>query len=510
MRGPRFNPLFVKEVKTLFRGKGFPVICNVYLLVLTLMLVGVLLVSLNSYRTAAWDMGRDIVTILGTFQLICLCLIAPSLTAALMSLERDRDTYDVLMVMPLGLGRIVWYKTMASLMFLFLLGVSTAPFLAGGFVLGGVAPTDLLMVTALTFSGILMCGSLGLTFSALFKRTIISVPGACLTVGILILGAGGWAYIHEGSLTLKYANPVTALLESMRGAKVGLFAVEVPVWVPSIVLMSILCILCLSVATEALKFPGRRGYGITGGSLVALCIAILALEMGNVVRSSIPKLEKENVLALAIEILLLGLIVSAPHAPGRAPETLAAAAAQSRWRRLLSFFVRPGAGLTLSGVVLLFAVWVAAMAWHPALKNDLGILMGPPLLMAVCVAFFAALFDFLTRLRRWKYPVIAKGVSLCVFIACVGAPHLVSMVAHAADNEPTRQPLDLLLFLSPFKACAVITGGKIEPYPYLVDLLGSVPFYAVTIVGYALITLLVAACSLIAARIIKARSGRLA
>ena len=491
MRIPAFNPLFVKEVKTLFRGKGFPIICNVYLFVLMLLLVGILLVSLRSYSTAAWDVGRSIVTILGAFQLICLCLIAPSLAAASMSLERDRDTYDVLMVMPLSLGRIVLYKTMASLMFLFLLGMATAPFLAGGFVLGGVAPMDLVMVTLLTLSGILMCGSLGLMFSALFKRTIIAVPGACLTVGIVILGAGGWALLTEVSITLEYANPVTALLNSMKGAQVGLFVVEAPVWLPSIVFMFILCVLCLSVATEALKFPGRRTYAMTGLFLLILCGAIQVLEMGNTIRSSTPNLEKGNVFILAIAVLVLGLLIAAPHASLRSREILLAGAAKPRWRRMLSFLARPGAGLTLSGVVLLSAIWVACTAWHPALRGDAAIIAGPPLLMAACVAFFATLHNLLVRLRRWKYPVIAKCISVCVFIAFIGTPHLISMVAHAKDNEPTRQPLDVLLLLSPAKACAGMTGGKLDPYPFLVNLLGATPLHAVTIAAYAILALLI-------------------
>jgi len=136
MKSPQLNPLFVKEIKTLLRGKGFPIISNIYVALLAIVLVAVLLTTLGSYKSFAWEMGRDVVSILGMFQLICLFLIAPSITASAMSLERDRDTYDVLMVMPLGLGRIVFYKTVAALMFLILLAAVSVPFLAGGFVLG--------------------------------------------------------------------------------------------------------------------------------------------------------------------------------------------------------------------------------------------------------------------------------------------------------------------------------------------------------------------------------------
>ena len=78
-----------------------------------------------------------------------------------------------------------------------------------------------------------------------------------------------------------------------------------------------------------------------------------------------------------------------------------------------------------------------------------------------------------------------------MFIAFIGTPHLISMVAHAKDNEPTRQPLDVLLLLSPAKACAGMTGGKLDPYPFLVNLLGATPLHAVTIAAYAILALLI-------------------
>ena len=286
MNTVQINPLFVKEVRTLFRGKGFLIILNSYLGLVALILIAGAIMALGKYYTTnAWEMGRSIVLGLGIYQLIAFSLIAPALTAATMSLERDRDTYDVLMVMPLGLPRIVFYKTLAALMLLVMLVMVSLPLLAGGFVLGGVAPEELFAVAILTLLAIISCGALGLMFSSLFHRTIIAVPGACLTAIILMVVSAFWIYVNNITMTIRCANPIIMLVEYMQGAQVGCFGVELPMWLPTLVFLGLTCLLFLAIATEGFRFRFRRNYAMVGIMLLLLFAAILFFTFGEMLNA---------------------------------------------------------------------------------------------------------------------------------------------------------------------------------------------------------------------------------
>ena len=97
--------------------------------------------------------------------------LAPSSTAGAISLEREKQTLELLVVTPISSLAIVIGKLFSALIYVWLLIAASIPLTAVVFVYGGVAPDDVLrgyivlIVTALGF------GAFGLLASSLVKRT---------------------------------------------------------------------------------------------------------------------------------------------------------------------------------------------------------------------------------------------------------------------------------------------------------------------------------------------------
>lgn len=491
MNAIHINPLFVKEVRTLFRGKGFPIVLNSYLGLVAVILAGASIMSLSrSYTTYAWEMGRSIVLGLGIYQLIALGLIAPALTAATMSLERDRDTFDVLMVMPLGLARIVFYKTLAALMFLIMLVMVSLPLLAGGFVLGGVAPGELAVVALLTLLAMLVNGALGLMFSSLFKRTIIAVPGACLMAGIMTVVTAFWLYMTDSPLALRYANPIIALYEFMQGAQIGLFSLDAPVWLPALVLLSLAGLLCLAIATEGFRFKFRRRYAMVGFILVLLCAAMLFFELGESLHAMPEQLDSALILRLSLYVMLFMVFAAILDPMGTQRTSALYPKARKSIRTVLSALFCPGLGLTVMVWVAVTSLWLSVACFYPALRVRSGVMYGAPLLAGMTALFYSALGRFVVSVWNWKRGYMARIIAGVVFVILVGLPHVVSMVLHAADNQAASQPLDLLLLVSPALACNSLGDDILTPYPFLAETLGNREFWWVTLGVYAVLALM--------------------
>ena len=98
-------------------------------------------------------------------------ILAPASTAGAISLEREKQTLDLLRPTPISSLAIVLGKLLSALTWIFLLLLASIPVVALVFTFGGVAPEDVvrgylvLLVTAICY------GAMGLFVSALVKRT---------------------------------------------------------------------------------------------------------------------------------------------------------------------------------------------------------------------------------------------------------------------------------------------------------------------------------------------------
>ena len=123
-----------------------------------------------SYRVLAWYLIAMVFV-----EATLLLFLTPAITAGSISLEKERQTLDVLLTTRMTPWEIIKGKYGSDFIFLALMVISTFPLLAIVFIYGGISFFQLLYigVVLLVFIGFISC--FGIFFSALTKNTIVSV-----------------------------------------------------------------------------------------------------------------------------------------------------------------------------------------------------------------------------------------------------------------------------------------------------------------------------------------------
>ncbi len=119
---------------------------------------------------------------------LLVAFLAPMATAGAISLEREKQTLEMLAATPITSVAIVVGKLLSALIYVWLLIAASIPLTAVVFVFGGVAPDDLLhgyLVLIITALGL---GAFGLLCSSLVKRT--QAASAITIFGVLALSIG--------------------------------------------------------------------------------------------------------------------------------------------------------------------------------------------------------------------------------------------------------------------------------------------------------------------------------
>jgi ABC-type transport system involved in multi-copper enzyme maturation permease subunit len=186
----------VKELRGRMRGRRAFVIVSLYLILLAgftwmveLTMERTITTGLGgnaAFATAA--VGQGIFAALLMLETLLVAFLAPMATAGSISLEREKQTLEMLAATPITSVAIVVGKLISALVYVWLLIAASIPLTAIVFVYGGVAPEDVvrgylvLVVTALGF------GSFGLFCSSLVKRT--QAATAITIFGVLALSIG--------------------------------------------------------------------------------------------------------------------------------------------------------------------------------------------------------------------------------------------------------------------------------------------------------------------------------
>lgn len=174
--GLRQNPVVIKELRGRMRGARAFVVLTVYLTLMS----GFASLLYFAYAASTASVSGPSSQIVGKvvfggvvgIELFLVCFIAPAFTAGAISSERERQTYDLLRTTLLPARALVLGKLTSALSYILLLLLAAVPLHSLAFLLGGVAPEEViislivLVVTALAF------GSVGILFSSLMKRTL--------------------------------------------------------------------------------------------------------------------------------------------------------------------------------------------------------------------------------------------------------------------------------------------------------------------------------------------------
>jgi ABC-type transport system involved in multi-copper enzyme maturation permease subunit len=169
----------VKELRGRMRGRRAFVFLTVYLVLLGgfgWMIEGIQEQTYrNSYAGqasfASAAIGRGIFTALLLLQTLLVVVLAPASTASAISMEHEKQTFDLLATTPISSLAIVVGKLLSALVWVFILVLASIPLSALVFVFGGVAPDDVVRGYLVLIATAIGLGSMGLFFSALARRT---------------------------------------------------------------------------------------------------------------------------------------------------------------------------------------------------------------------------------------------------------------------------------------------------------------------------------------------------
>ncbi|MBA2381914.1 MAG: ABC transporter permease subunit [Chloroflexi bacterium] len=189
----------VKELRGRVRGRRAFVVLTFYLMFLGLFAWAWELVAERAYvQNAALQggsaafasalVGQEVFGALVLVETLLVVFLAPAFTSGAISLEREKQTLDMLTATPISSLAIVVGKLLSALAYVFLLIAASIPLTAIVFVFGGVGPDDVLRAYAVLIVTALGLGSMGLFISALMQRTQGATVVTFFTVLFLTLG----------------------------------------------------------------------------------------------------------------------------------------------------------------------------------------------------------------------------------------------------------------------------------------------------------------------------------
>lgn len=187
------NPVIVKEVRTRMRGYRAVLLLTAHLVVLALV-IGLAYLFFRSALTSVGNLeqrrifGKAAFGLIVWMELVMISFVAPALTSGAISVERERQTFDLLRVTLLSAPSLVWGKYISGLIFIFLLLFTSIPLQGPAFLIGGVLAQEILLATLiLAVTAIGFC-ALGMLFSSLIPRTLVSATLSYAVTIFLVFG----------------------------------------------------------------------------------------------------------------------------------------------------------------------------------------------------------------------------------------------------------------------------------------------------------------------------------
>ncbi|TMC63581.1 MAG: ABC transporter permease [Chloroflexi bacterium] len=207
------SAIWIREIRSRMRGKRAFVFLTFYLTVFA----GLLWIGLRSATEAplsalqAVSVGRDIYAAVVLIETLVVLILAPAYTAASISQEREKGTFDLLAVTPISSLAIVVGKLVSALLFLAVVVGASIPLASVAFLFGGVGLDDIVRSYIVIVAVGIGAGAVGVACSAVFRRSQPATVAAFIAVALIAGGSSVmWfsleARVPEGN-TLLYLDP---------------------------------------------------------------------------------------------------------------------------------------------------------------------------------------------------------------------------------------------------------------------------------------------------------------
>ncbi len=244
------NPVLVNELRSRMRGRRTFWVLGVYLLVLSGLMFTIYMTVYQDTASsqyyyvgqfqrsleAASTLGKAIFYGTNLLLLLGVTLVAPAFTASAIVSEKERQTFDLLVITALPARDIVLGKLSAVLVFIGVLLLATLPFQSMAYFFGGVAFGDILLAMLLLLLTTLLYCSWGLFVSS-FARTVtianminyvaivpmlLGVPFLLFLVGVLSAGAAMSIFQHPPFLVALVLSYVILFFVSINPVSMGI------------------------------------------------------------------------------------------------------------------------------------------------------------------------------------------------------------------------------------------------------------------------------------------------
>jgi ABC-type transport system involved in multi-copper enzyme maturation permease subunit len=217
----------VKELRGRMRGRRAFVILTLHLLLVAGFAWMIESLAERTYSggvssafSASSEIGRQMFMAIVFLLTLVTLILAPASTAGAISLEREKQTMDLLAVTPISSLAIVLGKLLSALSWILLLLLASIPVVALVFTFGGVSPDDVVRAYAVLLATAFAFGAIGLFVSALVRRT--QAATVINLVAVIFLTAGtAFIFIFWTAMTgnsgflpdqpLQRENPIQAL-----------------------------------------------------------------------------------------------------------------------------------------------------------------------------------------------------------------------------------------------------------------------------------------------------------
>ena len=267
-----YNPVLMKEMKLRFRSfKSFSGLLF-YLATLGIFMTGFILVATDFGRISfiTPELSYLLFILLSVVQMGLVMFITPGVTAGAISSEREKQTLNMLLTTTQSATQIILGKLLSSIAFIILMLMAGLPIYSIVFLFGGVAPTQVLMTFAYFLLTLVTIGSIGIFFSTITKRTVVSMIstyGAMIFLGaitaflflVTFIMVGNGVMINIGKImmyALATLNPGAVIVSitspEYNNEFLQFTEFDFPLWASYLIVYSGIALLCLIGAIKRL------------------------------------------------------------------------------------------------------------------------------------------------------------------------------------------------------------------------------------------------------------------
>ena len=196
------NPVYRRESRVSARSIRIPMVLMVFNGVLSAVALLNMYSVISQVKAAAsiqYTSFMEMYELLASIEFIMLLFIMPALTAAAVSGERERQTLDLMLTTLLTPAQIIWGKLLNALSVMGLLVLSSFPPISMVLVFGGITWMDLAALLLCYMAVALVAGSMGICFSAVFKRSTLA---SVVTYGVLAALVAGTYFANRFALSV--------------------------------------------------------------------------------------------------------------------------------------------------------------------------------------------------------------------------------------------------------------------------------------------------------------------